>query len=345
MKQIIAIALSLICLECEAQTIKKALKFATFYTAFSGGNSLSDDEVFSIDNGLQTGIIKTPFDYSFTAGIRKIARFGYENRANVFYDGTEKSYGDAATVGKIRGFEFLFEGDYRRQQGVNYLDQDHFLRYVGKNWIAKVEFLQDGFADVRYFEGSQRLRLNLGNKLSLNVGAVQRLSEPYGYDPLSEWLLSNNQIHYTFLAIQEGYEVDVNSGEFLSPNGEVVANSSEVWEEVIIPQVLDDYVSRKRSELPDQWNYSLVLGFDFYHYTDDFWMHSWGNVMPVHLDSESEYSYHRFVNDDQWIDYSGGLIFGKRFNKSFGVFLEGKYNKYWDRIWHDFSVGINYVIL
>lgn len=345
MKQIIAIALSLICLECESQTIKKALKFATFYTAFSGGNSLSDDEVFSIDNGLQTGIIKTPFDYSFTAGIRKIARFGYENRANVFYDGTEKSYGDAATVGKIRGFEFLFEGDYRRQQGVNYLDQDHFLRYVGKNWIAKVEFLQDGFADVRYFEGSQRLRLNLSNKLSLNVGAVQRLSEPYGYDPLSEWLLSNNQIHYTFLAIQEGYEVDVNSGEFLSPDGEVVANSSEVWEEVIIPQVLDDYVSRKRSELPDQWNYSLVLGFDFYHYTDDFWMHSWGNIMPVHLDSEGEYSYHRFVNDDQWIDYSGGLIFGKRFNKSFGVFLEGKYNKYWDRIWHDFSVGINYVIL
>jgi hypothetical protein len=345
MKQIIAIVLSLICLECEAQSIKKALKFATFYTAFSGGNSLSDDEVFSIDNGLQTGIVKTPFDYSFTAGIRKIARFGYENRANVFYDGTEKSYGDAATVGKVKGFEFLFEGDYRRQQGINYLDQDHFLRYVGKNWIAKVEFLQDGFADVRYFEGSQRLRLNLGNKLSLNVGAVQRLSEPYGYDPLSEWLLSNNQIHYTFLAIQEGYEVDVNSGEFLSPDGEVVANSSEVWEEVVIPQVLDDYVSRKRSDLPDQWNYSLVFGFDFYHYTDDFWMHSWGNVMPVHLDSQSEYSYHRFVNDEQWIDYSGGLIFGKRFNRSFGVFLEGKYNKYWDRIWHDFSVGINYVIL
>ena len=345
MKQIIAILLCLICFSCQGQTIKKALKFATFYTAFSGGNSLSDEEVFSIDNGLQTGIVKTPFDYSFTAGIRKIARFGYENRANVFYDGTEKSYGDAATVGKVKGFEFLFEGDYRRQQGVNYLDQDHFLRYVGKNWIAKVEFLQDGFADVRYFEGSQRLRVNLGRKLSLNIGAVQRVSEPYGYDPLDEWLLSNNQLHYTFLALQEGYQIDVNTGEFFSPSGDVVANSSEVWEEIVIPQVLDDYVSRKRAELPDQWNHSLVLGFDFYHYTDDFWMHSWGNVMPFHLDSESEYSYYRFVNDQQWIDYSGGLIFGKRFSRSFGVFLEGKYNKYWDRVWHDFSVGINYVIL
>ena len=77
-------------------------------------------------------------------------------QANTFYNGTEKSYGDAATIGKVSGFEFLFEGDYRRQQGVNYLDQDYFLRYVADTWIAKVEFLQDGFADVRYFEASQR---------------------------------------------------------------------------------------------------------------------------------------------------------------------------------------------
>ena len=26
------------------------------------------------------------------------------------------------------------------------------------------------------------------------------------------------------------------------------------------------------------------------------------------------------------------------------VFIEGKYNKYWNRQWHDFSVGLNYVI-
>ena len=107
-------------------------------------------------NGLQTDVVETPFDYSPTAGVRKIARFGYENRANTFYNGTEKSYGDAATIGKVSGFEFLFEGDYRRQQGVNYLDQDYFLRYVADKWICKVEFLQDGFADVRYFEASQR---------------------------------------------------------------------------------------------------------------------------------------------------------------------------------------------
>jgi len=27
------------------------------------------------------------------------------------------------------------------------------------------------------------------------------------------------------------------------------------------------------------------------------------------------------------------------------VFAEGKYNRYWNREWHDFSVGINYILL
>ncbi len=44
------------------------------------------------------------------------------------------------------------------------------------------------------------------------------------------------------------------------------------------------------------------------------------------------------------IDYNGGLIFGYKLDKSLGVFAEGKYNKYWNRKWHDFSIGINYII-
>ena len=67
--------------------------------------------------------------------------------------------------------------------------------------------------------------------------------------------------------------------------------------------------------------------------------------MPYHLPTDGEYSYFETTNGDQWVDYAGGLIFGWRLNKSLGVFLEGKYNKYWNREWHDFSVGLNYVIL
>ena len=189
-------------------------------------------------------------------------------------------------------------------------------------------------------------RHKLNNKLSFNIGAVQRLSEPYGYDPLEEWLLSNGNIHYTFLAIQEGYSVnfsDPDNIQYLNPNGSVVATSTDVWEQVVIPQVLSDYTERKKSEIASQFEYSFVLGFDYYHYTKDFWLHSWGNVMPYHIDTKTQYSYHKY-NNGQWVDYSGGLIFGYKINKSLGLFLEGKYNKYWNRQWHDFSVGVNYII-
>ena len=160
------------------KNLKKTFKYATFYGAVNGGNSVSDVDVYSVTSGLETSTIKTPYDYSLALGVRKIARLGYENRANTFYNGTENSFSDAATIGKISGFEFLFEADWRRQQGNTFLDQQHFLRYVADKYIVKVEYLQDGFADIQYFEASQRYRQKVGKKLSFNVGTDQRLSEP-----------------------------------------------------------------------------------------------------------------------------------------------------------------------
>ena len=331
---------------CNGQEIKKVFKFSTFYAAFNGGTSISDIDTYSITDGLETSTVKTPFDYSISLGLRKIARFGYENRANTFYDGTEDTYSDAATIGKIKGFEFLFETDYKRQQGNSYLDQHHFLRYVADRWIAKVEYLEDGFADIQYFEASQRYRQKIGDKLSLNVGTVQRLSEPYGYDPLEEWLLSDGNLHYTQLAIEQGYSIDFGESgiQYLNPNSNVVAENNEVWEAVVVPEILADYVEQEKDALSSKLEYSIVIGFDYYHYEDKLWLHSWGNLMPYHLDTDGEFSYHKF-NDGQWLDYSGGLIFGWKFNKNLGVFLEGKYNKYWNRQWHDFKLGINYIII
>ena len=328
------------------KSLKKTFKYATFYGAVNGGNSVSDVDVFSVTNGLETTTIETPFDYSITLGVRKIARLGYENRANTFYNGTENSFSDAATIGKVKGFEFLFEADLARQQGLEFLNQNHFLRYVGDQYIVKIEYLQDGFADIEYFEASQRYRYKIGKKFSFNVGAVQRLSEPYGYDPLAEWMLSNGNLHYTDLAIQEGYSIEFDGTggvTYYNPSGGLVAENTQIWEGVVIPQMLSDYTEKKRDALDQTFQYSVVVGFDFYHFEKKWWLHSWGNLMPYHYDDGNEFSYHKY-NDGQWLDYSGGLIFGYNFSKSLGVFLEGKYNKYWNRNWHDFSVGINYVI-
>ena len=116
MKKLLLLVLTLITLNVSAQDtpdwkpkLKKVFKFATFYGAVNGGTSLSDVDIYSVTDGLQTTTVETPFDYSITLGVRKIARFGYENKANTFYNGTENTFSDAATVGKIRGLEYKFQ--------------------------------------------------------------------------------------------------------------------------------------------------------------------------------------------------------------------------------------------
>jgi len=330
--------------KCCGQIFEDFFKYSTFYTSVNGGNSISDQSIFSINSGiLEEDIVETPYDYTVTFGVRKIQRFQYEPKTN-FKDGTETSFNDAATIGRLKNkFEYLFEVDMRRQAGSNFFDQHHMIRYVADKWMLKTEYLQDGFADIEYFESSQRLRYTKTGTLSFNMGAAQRISEPYGFDPLQEWLLANGGIHYTYLAIQEGYNIDVHNSEYMDPNGNVVATTPEVWEAVVIPQVLADYVVSERNKLERQWSHSLVFGFDYYKYKKEVWMHAWGNVMPWHYDDGGVYSYHEF-HGGQWLDYNAGMIFGYKITKSLGAFVEGKYHKYWDRKWYDFKFGVNYII-
>ena len=110
----------------------------------------------------------------------------------------------------------------------------------------KFEYLEDGFADIKYFEASERYRHRKGRNLSWNIGLTHRLAEPYGYNALDEWMLDNGDLHYTYLALQEGYEVDVYSNTYTNPAGEVVATSAEVWEAVVIPEVLSDYTEKEK---------------------------------------------------------------------------------------------------
>ena len=46
--------------------LKDQLRFSTIYGAVNGGTSVSDVKTFSIVDGLQTSMVETPYDYSFT---------------------------------------------------------------------------------------------------------------------------------------------------------------------------------------------------------------------------------------------------------------------------------------
>ena len=102
MKRILLLLLTLITLNATAQDVKipklnldidfkKITKFATIYGAINGGTSLSDVDVYSVTNGLETQTISTPYDYSVILGVRKIARMGYEPK-EAFKTGKENSF-------------------------------------------------------------------------------------------------------------------------------------------------------------------------------------------------------------------------------------------------------------
>ena len=343
MKRLITLILTLACfIPAQAQFLQRQLKFATFYTAVTGNNSLADVSLYSINpitGVLEEEIIETPFDYTLAFGVRKIQRLDYENRKTVFYNGTESSVSDAATVGNVDGLEYMFEFDYKRQQGNKFVDQQHFLRYLHDHWILKTEYVQDGFADLRYFEASQRYRYNINKKFSINAGLVQRFSEPYGFDPLD----GLTEPEFSLIALEQGYVADIVEGTW-SIGNTTIAENSDVWRLVVLPEILSEYSEQERAQLSNQWNHSLVLGYDYYHYTKTFWFHSWASVLPLHVSAKNEYSYSNFIDGNTWFDYTGGVILGWQVNKRLGLFTEGKYHKYWNRIWHDFSIGFNYVI-
>ena len=84
MKKLLITLLCCVPFLTQAQQLKewgeKQLKFATFYTAVTGNNSLADVSIYSINPTtgiLEENIESTPFDYTLAFGVRKIARLDY----------------------------------------------------------------------------------------------------------------------------------------------------------------------------------------------------------------------------------------------------------------------------
>ena len=90
---------------------------------------------------------------------------------------------------------------------------------------------------------------------------------------------------------------------------------------------------------------SAVMGIDFYHYTDNFWIHSWADIMPFHK-GLTEYAYANLeIEDKTNLDFDFGMILGTKITSRLGLFIEGKYQRYWDIDNYEFKTGINYLFL
>ena len=342
--------------------VKKFFKYSTIYgIAGEAQPQTSTQKTYYVDQGGELYDI-TPdaeTNYSYGFGIRKVARFDYENKPNAFYDGTEIQTGLSSNVGAVQGWEYKFQWEWARQFGNEYTKEDLFIRHLGKHHIFKLEQLQDGLADLDYRAVDLRWRKAIGSKLNLSVGAAFRTHRPYGYLPIADYLDDNPwwQLAYDEGFVDNFYGIDYdNDGEldnfdyyWTNPEGERVSDTDLDFRNNIFGGLVNDFNRQGIALVEDLGTISAVIGLDFYHYSNDGsnWVHVWGSVLPYHkhVMGEELFSYGKFINegeDAQWVDYTAGIMTGWKITKRLGIFAEMNYLQYWDRQVFTAKGGINF---
>ena len=321
-----------------------------------------------------------PFDYRFGFGIRKLGRFDYERKPNNFWTGNqeiEKQIALDAPTSAVKGLEYLFHYEFERLREETWVNNRFFIRHTGKYHIVKAETRAQGIFDFNYQSGEVRARLPLGKKMSISAGAIYRTHQrAYGYNPFEIWVNETDEdgnpinpwyelgylygyydvpFSAEYIHPITGEALAVNDWYWFSQNGDIVAYSDEDFRETIFRDLINEFNNDRWDELDAFGLISPIVGADYYHYKPKFWFHGYANcLLPMHryIQGDVDYSYlHRNhwmtdglhdIGEDQWVDYQFGTNLGWKISRSFAIFLEGEYTKYWDTQFFMGTAGFNY---
>ena len=235
MKKLILLITFLLSLCSEAQILKDIFKYSTIYASYNESSPLFTPESYFVTQGGDV-INTTPDvvnDYSYSFGLRKIARFDYENKENRFYDGSESNTSLSSNFGNVRGLEYLIQYTKGKQRGREYESERYFVRYSKKWFSIRAEIQNNGIIDLNYKAGDLRFKLPLGKKLSLSLGGVVRTHQPYGYNPIDDYLDTNPwwNLVYDYGYVDHFYGIDYdNDGQvdnfdwwWSNPEGEKIS--------------------------------------------------------------------------------------------------------------------------
>ena len=392
MKKLILIVALLISSNAEAQFLKELykdfLKYGTFYAAGNVENAQSvqpnyfirtDPEDFYGIPQVEDRAQYHPFNYRYGLGIRKLARFDYEVKPGNFWTGNqklEKQIGLSAPTSAVQGLEYLLHWEKERHNGREFDNKRLFVRHTGDYHIAKFEARETGKVDFKYVSGELRARLPIGKKFSVSAGAIYRTHErPYGYNPVEIWLNEmdedgNAANPWYTLGFEYGYDDiyysstdeygnNIYDWYWINDQGVIVAHTDQQFRDLIMPRLLNRFNQEAWAELDAFAEVAPIVGMDFYHYKNNFWLHAYGSwILPYHkyVKGDEKYSYlhrngwseqghnmsHMNGDGDQWSDYQAGLVLGIKVSKSIGLFVEGEYTKFWDSEIFNSNVGINY---
>ena len=378
------------CFVAQGQILKKAydefFKYSSIYVAGNVSNAYesttknyfvekpADGDLYGIPRVIDVTEYY-PNDYRVGFGLRKLARFDYEVKPK-FYDGTEINKALSAPTAAVKGFEYMFHYEQERERGEEFKNTRYFLRHTGKYHIVKLEQRKQGNVGFEYQSAEARLRLPIGKKFSVSAGYIYRTHQTaYGYNPIEIWLNETDQdgfpvnpwysLGYMYgykdnIYISNIYDQDGNMSEvidyvWVNERGQTVAYTDLDFRNRIFGRLMNRYNAEKWAELDSFAEYAPIVGFDFYHYGSNFWLHAYGNyILPYHeyVEGNVDFSYlHRnswgkgghnnLLGGEQWEDWQGGLILGWKITKRLGIFIESEYTRFWDTEMHDTRFGLN----
>jgi hypothetical protein len=312
------------------------------------------------------------FDYRYGLGIRRIARFDYENKEKAYYDGTENNVALSSPTAAFDGWEYLFHWEKERERGEVFTNHRYFLRHTGKYHIAKIESRAEGNVGFEYNSAEVRARLPIGKKFSISAGAILRThQQAFGYNPVEIWLNETNENGqalnpwYT-LGFEYGYDDiyytqqdalgnNISDWYWVDPEGNIVANTDLEFRETVFADLMNQY-NREQWALLDAFaEVAPIVGADYYIYRDKFWLHSYVNyILPYHkyIKGDEAFSYLNRNNWglgglaqdsslEQWDDYQAGIVMGWNISSKLGIFVEGEYTKFWDTEIFKSTIGLN----
>ena len=321
---------------CNAQFFK----YATFYTSMNINTSMVEDQDFiAINKGYEETTQINEYDYNFTIGIRKIARFDFEQKVKTWYYGDEQSYSDNTTIGNNNGWEYLLNYSFIRNRSEKFTNQDFWLRYLGSKCVTKLQLKNDEARDLSYSSLDTRFRINKG-RWDFTFGLVARNHPVYHINPIEDFWVSGES-SFQELAEDFGYSTQFVQGQWhWFKNGELLATSNDEFFKHYFGSAISEYNQEQLNALGSVTELSGVLGVSYYKYSNDFWLLGWANVLPYHYGlSDFSYEYKQTP-----IDLDLGLVTGWKITKSLGVFIEGTYLRYWEKPIYECKLGFNYLI-
>ena len=208
------------------------------------------------------GNIQIEDDYQYNFGIRKIALFPYQSR-DVFYDGNEEELSDNALFGAVEGLEYLISASSIRNQGHEFIDQNHWFKWSSKSFAAKFSYVNKESRDLQYTAIDARYRVKFKN-LNMTLGTSIKGHPVYGHPPIEDyegywWDLAYDYGYVDFMVpeidlnqngiiddyyvwietdpvTEEGYWIYFYEGVnyyWENPDGEYVASSDEEFYDII----------------------------------------------------------------------------------------------------------------